>query len=128
MRRSAQTCTEDCRVGDCECEEDASALEEMKQVADEAEKNLHTVLTASSFKGNSRECSGNASEGHGAAVLTYKHTNKQFSTLRKCSLNTAIDDRHLSDVYGTYKGQIQINNIYLSHYGNMQFVANHAPH
>lgn len=47
--------------------------------------------------------------------------------MRKCSLNTAIDDRHLSEVYATYMGQIQINNIYLLHYGNMQFVTNHVP-
>lgn len=43
-----------------ECEEDALVLEEMKQVADEAGRAVHTVLTASSFKGNSRECSGSA--------------------------------------------------------------------
>ena len=78
----------DCLLDDCQCEEDTSALEEMKQVVDEAEKALHTVLTASSFKGNSRECSGNAPEGHGAAVLT--HTSTQINSFSHCkgSLNT----------------------------------------
>lgn len=70
-------------MDDCECKEDASALEAMKQVADEAEKALHTVLTAPSFKGNSRECSGNASEGHGAAVLT--HTSTQINSFPQCA-------------------------------------------
>lgn len=67
-------------MDDCECEEDASASEEMKQVPDEAGKALHI---ASSFKGNSTECSGNASEGHGAAVLT--HTSTQINSFPHCA-------------------------------------------
>lgn len=81
-------------MDNCECEEDASSLEEMKQVADEAEKALHTVLTAPSFKGNSRECSVNASEGQRAAVLT--HTSTQINSFPHCA------NLHLSEVYAPY--------------------------
>lgn len=40
-------------------------------MADEAGRAVHTLLTASSFKGNSRECTVVAVLGHGAAVLTH---------------------------------------------------------
>lgn len=54
-----------------EWEEDALVLEGMKQVADGAGRAVQAVLTASSFKGKSRECTVVAVLGRGAAVLTH---------------------------------------------------------